>query len=375
MNKLPCELIQDILPLYVEDTISNTTKEIVNDHLQECPTCQELCNELKVAGPMIPDPELLDLNESLPEVDTSKKWVRRLKVAGLIGLVLIILAGVGIGVVSYGAGSSLNKDVLSVKDVTRTVEHAGIILAPNPNVNPADYKIGQVEPSIYYVKDLDGVLFIYHFDSIGERDATYDQWEKANWKNNSGSYPNMFSPKWQYNLAYAAKNTIIVIGLSQYPSGEDAEKISPVISSLGKAIFYNLNEGQQIVFQGEGEAWKGKVIINYYNHFWTDDKGVLQYDGWSHQQPVLEFKGDSSSIRGDFSYEFKALLNKFGGTNSDGFNASLLGEKETAANYGGATLGLGGISGSGAMPQKDSVYTVTVKWNNKQETFELKTSE
>ncbi|SPF47917.1 hypothetical protein SBF1_3980010 [Candidatus Desulfosporosinus infrequens] len=27
---------------------------------------------------------------------------------------------------------------------------------------------------------------------------------------------------------------------------------------------------------------------------------------------------------------------------------------------------------NGAIPQKDGVYTVTVKWNNQQETFELK---
>lgn len=112
-------------------------------------------------------------------------------------------------------------------------------------------------------------------------------------------------------MAFAAKNTIILVGLSQIPTIEDAKKISSGLTKLGQAIFYNLIGGEQIVYQGEGQNWKGKVIINYYNHFWTDDMGVLKYDGWKYR----------------------------------------------------------------AMPQKDDVYTVTVKWNNQQESFELKASQ
>ncbi|KJR49422.1 hypothetical protein UF75_0262 [Desulfosporosinus sp. I2] len=370
MNKQPCELIQDILPLYVEDSVSNKTMEIVNDHLQECPTCQELCDELKV-----PDLVLPDLKESLPEVDTFKWWLKRLKGAGVLGLVLIILAGIGIGVLSYKAGSSVEKDILSARDVAKTLEQAGLILDSDSNVNPADYKIGQAEPSIYKVNNLDGVLFIYHFASVGERDTTYHQWEETNRKNNSGNNTNNFSERWQYNIAFGAKNTLLVMSLSQFSSEEYAQKISPVITNLGKAIFYDLNGGQQIVFQGEGENWKGKVIINYYNHFWTDDKGVIRYDGWSHKQPVLEFKGDPSGIRGNFSYEFESPFGEFGGTNSDGFDAQQFRERDTSTNYGGVILGFGTVGGDGAIPQKDSVYTLTLKWNDKQETVVLKATE
>ncbi|AET67811.1 hypothetical protein Desor_2209 [Desulfosporosinus orientis DSM 765] len=55
------------------------------------------------------------------------------------------------------------------------------------------------------------------------------------------------------------------------------------------------------MYQGEGDNWKGKVIINYYNQFWTDDKGVNRYDGGAHKQTVLEYKGDPTTIHGNFS--------------------------------------------------------------------------
>ncbi|ODA42742.1 hypothetical protein [Desulfosporosinus sp. BG] len=108
--------------------------------------------------------------------------------------------------------------------------------------------MGQVEPNIYQVKDFDGMLFIYNFASIGDRNTIYDHWQENNRKNSNGSNLNMFSPKWQYNLAYAARNTITVVCLSQFPNEEYAQKISPRLKNLGKAIFFNLNGGQQTVY-------------------------------------------------------------------------------------------------------------------------------
>ncbi|MDA8227181.1 MAG: hypothetical protein M0T74_05650, partial [Desulfitobacterium hafniense] len=245
----------------------------------------------------------------------------------------------------------------------------------NSTVNPANYKMGQAEPYVYQIENFDGMLFIYNFSSVGDRNTTYDQWWETTRKNSSDSNLNMFSSKWNYNLAYAAKNTITVVCLNPFFSEEYVQKVSPRLKNLGKWIFYNLNGGQQIVYQGEGENWKGKLRINYYNHFWTDDKGFIHHNGWKHRQPVLEFKGDTGTIQGDFGYEFDCSGSKFGGTDSDGFDARRFSERDTASNYGGEILGLGAITGSSSMPSRDNVYKVTVKWNNKQETFELKASE
>lgn len=38
MNK-ECEIIRDILPLYVDDACSDSSREIIEEHLKECPDC------------------------------------------------------------------------------------------------------------------------------------------------------------------------------------------------------------------------------------------------------------------------------------------------------------------------------------------------
>lgn len=51
MNK-NCEIIQDLLPLYVDDVLSEESKKFVDEHLRECEQCQEMLkqmnNELKI---------------------------------------------------------------------------------------------------------------------------------------------------------------------------------------------------------------------------------------------------------------------------------------------------------------------------------------
>ena len=39
--KYPCDLVKDLLPLYHDDVCSSSAKEIVEQHLPECPSCSE----------------------------------------------------------------------------------------------------------------------------------------------------------------------------------------------------------------------------------------------------------------------------------------------------------------------------------------------
>ena len=47
MEKINCNVIQDILPLYIEDAVSEDTKELVEEHLQDCEICQRVYHETK----------------------------------------------------------------------------------------------------------------------------------------------------------------------------------------------------------------------------------------------------------------------------------------------------------------------------------------
>ena len=60
MEKINCNVIQDILPLYIDDVVSDDTKELVEEHLQNCEICQrvyhetktDLENDMKISAPV-----------------------------------------------------------------------------------------------------------------------------------------------------------------------------------------------------------------------------------------------------------------------------------------------------------------------------------
>lgn len=44
--RMPCDLIQDLLPLYHDQVCSQTSRKVVEDHLQDCPACQQVLDAM-----------------------------------------------------------------------------------------------------------------------------------------------------------------------------------------------------------------------------------------------------------------------------------------------------------------------------------------
>ena len=38
--KISCNIIEDLLPLYVDDMVSEDSRQLVEEHLKVCPTCR-----------------------------------------------------------------------------------------------------------------------------------------------------------------------------------------------------------------------------------------------------------------------------------------------------------------------------------------------
>ena len=47
MSKINCNIIQDILPLYVDDVVSEDTKNIVEEHLTGCDECKKIAESMQ----------------------------------------------------------------------------------------------------------------------------------------------------------------------------------------------------------------------------------------------------------------------------------------------------------------------------------------
>ena len=46
-RKIPCEVVQDLIPLYADNLVSETTREIIDEHVARCTSCAKAVNEAK----------------------------------------------------------------------------------------------------------------------------------------------------------------------------------------------------------------------------------------------------------------------------------------------------------------------------------------
>lgn len=76
MNKISCNIIGDLLPLYVDGAVSEDTKKLVEEHLAECADCKKAAEEM---GKEL----VLSVHETVRAAETSflqkmkKTWQKR----------------------------------------------------------------------------------------------------------------------------------------------------------------------------------------------------------------------------------------------------------------------------------------------------------
>lgn len=104
VQKLNCEIVKDLLPLYCEDLVSEVSREAVEKHLQSCRMCEELYRQMREELFTAQMPEVLEA-----EVKPLKKIkrmanLRTLLVSLTAVLVMAILFwGLFVGMVSIKA--------------------------------------------------------------------------------------------------------------------------------------------------------------------------------------------------------------------------------------------------------------------------------
>ncbi|MEF9941945.1 MAG: zf-HC2 domain-containing protein [Lachnospiraceae bacterium] len=76
MTKLPCYIIKDLLPSYIEQLCTEETNAQVKEHLGECENCRLLLDDMKA---VIPTPEPVSTSEDIKKRELqhlSKTWKR-----------------------------------------------------------------------------------------------------------------------------------------------------------------------------------------------------------------------------------------------------------------------------------------------------------
>lgn len=149
---IPCEVVQDLLPSYVEDLTSPATNEYVKEHLEACEACNEIYENMK--------PEEVDYREypQAKEIDYLKQ-VRKKHSRSLIGaFALFFVVGFIWALVSpYILGKSMSLETINY-NIDVDGNHLDLLAVPVEdgkaisNVKVEEVEAGVLEISFTGVK-------------------------------------------------------------------------------------------------------------------------------------------------------------------------------------------------------------------------------
>ncbi len=95
MKKISCNIIRDILPLYLDDVVSDETKEMVEEHLQSCVSCREEVSSMK-KDIILPASKSQRFAEARVIKKLKNKIFRKKVIISLVTAAAVLAAGVGV---------------------------------------------------------------------------------------------------------------------------------------------------------------------------------------------------------------------------------------------------------------------------------------
>lgn len=87
--KITCNVIEDILPLYLENVISEDTKKIVNEHIDSCESCKKQLFDMTASTPVSPDINIVPIKKLKTRL--FKKKIRTILASVTLALVIAII--------------------------------------------------------------------------------------------------------------------------------------------------------------------------------------------------------------------------------------------------------------------------------------------
>ncbi|MCI7100202.1 MAG: DUF4825 domain-containing protein [Lachnospiraceae bacterium] len=107
-HKLPCELIRDLFPSYIDGLTSKVTNELVEEHVSECRSCREVLEDMKTPAVLQDDSRSKEEQEEIDFLKKTRKKTRKI-IQGMAIVSVLVIAAVLIGK-TYFIGSSLYSD-------------------------------------------------------------------------------------------------------------------------------------------------------------------------------------------------------------------------------------------------------------------------
>ena len=99
--KISCNIIEDLLPLYVEDAVSEDSRQLVEEHLKECESCRKMQEEIIRENQFGSEQRKISADErKKAEIRSLKKIrsnIRRKRILSVILAAVLVLAACSVG--------------------------------------------------------------------------------------------------------------------------------------------------------------------------------------------------------------------------------------------------------------------------------------
>ena len=108
-----CNLIRDILPLYVEDMVSTDTREFVSEHLEHCEACRAAFEHMQKPADIIPYADIVPLKRIKKEL-----FIKRLQTVFLTAILACAIVTVLFGILTSPKFFPYSDDLFHVNSGT-----------------------------------------------------------------------------------------------------------------------------------------------------------------------------------------------------------------------------------------------------------------
>ena len=252
MSKIPCEIIQDLLPSFIDELTSDVTNREVEAHMTECEQCRNVFEQMKA-------PDMETAETEVREIDFLKKTKKKHR----RNLILSVAAVWAIAVLFLGARYYFDGQYMNTEYLSYNLDVWGSKLAVAVN-STSEQGIQRIE-----INEEDGVV-----------DITV-----------RGVSKSIFYPA-TADASYTASETIRQVWIGDRIVWENGKMLSPLISSL-YAVYNpyvgNMSSNGKIVNALNMTAYTG----DFTNELQTSEepyswKMIFQNDFSSSRQKAFE---------------------------------------------------------------------------------------
>lgn len=133
MSKLPCEVVKDLFPSYIDELTGEVTNNLIEEHTNECEECRQALESMKSPEG---EPEKQSQKKEIDYLKKTRKKYRR----NIFIVVLVVLALVfgGIGVKNSFIGTTLQNEYVSCQVQVNEKELSVLCMTSEQNLLISD---------------------------------------------------------------------------------------------------------------------------------------------------------------------------------------------------------------------------------------------